>query len=211
MPNHETNTVVVIGTPENVNKFREEAFNEDGNLDFDLIKPMPEELRALTAEYKVFPTKEEAIAHQQEMEERYAEWPEELRKQYIDKVHALTETEHAQLQAKYGPALDWYSWNCLHWGTKWNAYSHGDVTYGEYVSYETKEVYGRLDFAFETAWTAPTPIFEAIEDQWDVELHAVSQDEGGFPDVVYGDPYYKELLQRVVTIEPLNWDEKVGE
>ena len=43
--------------------------------------------------------------------------------------------------------LNWYDWNRKHWGTKWNAYESkldGDV------------------LRFETAWSAPHPVLEAL-------------------------------------------------
>lgn len=46
----------------------------------------------------------------------------------------------------------WYEWCCANWGTKWNSYKFQLVTNepGEYV------------FRFETAWSAPTPIFKKL-------------------------------------------------
>lgn len=45
-------------------------------------------------------------------------------------------------------SLNWYGWNCDNWGTKWNAY---DV---EVISDET--------IKFETAWSAPRPVINAL-------------------------------------------------
>lgn len=47
---------------------------------------------------------------------------------------------------------DWYAWSCHNWGTKWNSYS-GKIQ-------ERSE--GRLKFRFQTAWSFPEPIFDAL-------------------------------------------------
>lgn len=169
MPNHETNTVVVVGKPENVEKFRAEAFTDD-KIDFELITPPP------------------------------------------------TNIETGGCSGTHAPGVVcWYTWNLENFGTKWNAYGHQPVTYGKYKGYlgdedddsDEEVVYGRLDFVFETAWSQPTPIFAKIEERWDVQVHAVTQDEGGFPDVEYGQPYDREYLEREVKITPSHWDTAV--
>lgn len=45
---------------------------------------------------------------------------------------------------KHG-APSWYEWNCKNWGTKWNAYSIGEI--------EDNTI------SFDTAWSMPEPIF----------------------------------------------------
>ena len=42
----------------------------------------------------------------------------------------------------------WYTWNTIKWGTKWNGY-------------ETDRVSDEL-LTFETAWSTPIPVFEAL-------------------------------------------------
>ena len=75
----------------------------------------------------------------------------------------------------------WYEWNIANWGTKWGAYSHQDVV----IAGNEEQVQVRL--IFDTAWTQPTPIFEAIEKRWEVEVNAITLDEGGAPPAFYGD------------------------
>jgi len=43
MPNHETNNVLIIGEPNQVAAFVEEAFT-DGRIDFEKIVPTPENI-----------------------------------------------------------------------------------------------------------------------------------------------------------------------
>ena len=67
--------------------------------------------------------------------------------------------------------LSWLDWNTKHWGTKWN-------------SYETelrKEAPGELVVAFQTAWSPPEPVFQALTARYpELELVGVSHDEGGW-------------------------------
>ena len=58
----------------------------------------------------------------------------------------LTHNEKLKI-AKTGFA-DWYDWSIANWGTKWNAYDHQRLT--------DSAIY------FETAWSAPTPVLEAM-------------------------------------------------
>lgn len=103
----------------------------------------------------------------------------------------------------------WYTWNLEHWGTKWGAYNsdHHELRFFENV----EGVYARLDLRFDTAWSQPTPIFAAIEERWGVKVHAVTQDEGGFPDTEYGDPYGEELFRKIITIDFESYDSIVPE
>ena len=57
---------------------------------------------------------------------------------------------------QYG-SIDWYDWCCDNWGTKWNA-CHGEI--GEIVEHEGGQA--ELHVIFETAWSMPSPIFEAL-------------------------------------------------
>jgi hypothetical protein len=104
----------------------------------------------------------------------------------------------------------WYTWNIENWGTKWNAgsHSHYELRWFDDGS-EGDGTYGRLDLRFETAWSQPVPIFERIEQRWNVKVHAVTQDEGGFPDAEYGDPYGTDVIRKVVTFEFDSYDTEV--
>jgi hypothetical protein len=78
----------------------------------------------------------------------------------------------------------WYQWNIENWGTKWGSY---DLNYEGIV--EQPHADGHLLYViFETAWSAPTPVFAAMEEKFDVKVHAWTEDEGGFPPQIYGEP-----------------------
>lgn len=49
---------------------------------------------------------------------------------------------------------NWYDWAIAKWGTKWGAY--------DYEERERDD--GRFVFKFETAWSFPRPVFEALAD-----------------------------------------------
>lgn len=58
----------------------------------------------------------------------------------------------------------WYDWNVNNWGTKWNAY-------------EADRQEDTL-IRFDTAWSHPTPIMEALSEKFpDVDLHVKYADE----------------------------------
>ena len=56
---------------------------------------------------------------------------------------------------------NWYDWRVNNWGTKWDIYSPWD-TDEIYVADDGKETYV---FKFDTAWSPPIPIYDAMMDQ----------------------------------------------
>ena len=68
------------------------------------------------------------------------------------------------MEDKDRPWFDWYKWHNLYWGTKWNAYD-GWVDENE----------DDLICAFNTAWSAPMPIYEQLAElypnfEWTVKF-----------------------------------------
>jgi hypothetical protein len=62
--------------------------------------------------------------------------------------------------------FDWYSWNCENWGTKWNAG----------CSSKSDDV-----FEFQTAWSPPEPIFDALSEKFpNIEIKVYWEEEQGF-------------------------------
>ena len=60
------------------------------------------------------------------------------------------------------PTGEWdYGWSCENWGTKWDICSPWD-TDEIYVADDGKETYV---FKFDTAWSPPIPIYDAMMDQ----------------------------------------------
>jgi hypothetical protein len=181
VPNHESNNTVVIGTPENIRRFVAEAFVQPG-------EPFLDDRGTTNGEdYPVL------------VFDLIVPPPANIEKGSCSGKHEDGE-------------VCWYTWHLENWGTKWGAYSqsHYELRYFDSGN-EAEGIYGRLDLRFETAWSQPTPIFEAIEQRWDVVVHCVTQDEGGFPDVEYGNPYNEEVISKVVTFEFDSWDTEVDE
>ena len=109
---------------------------------------------------------------------------------------------------KHAPGVVcWYAWNIDNWGTKWGAYDFdhegmtlkvADLEAGLHLLY----------FTFQTAWSAPTPVFAAMEEEkFGVEVHAWTEDEGGFPPQVYGEPDLYLDIQGTKLV----YDESIGE
>lgn len=90
----------------------------------------------------------------------------------------------------------WYSWNVDNWGTKWDAYSFDDEAMTMRPYSEGYQLY----VIFQTAWSAPTPVFEALETKFEVQVHAWTEDEGGFDPAEYGEP------DRFLDIQLLVWN-----
>lgn len=105
----------------------------------------------------------------------------------------------------------WYDWNLANWGTKWNAYEHDHFDHRVFVGGDDGLPYARVELRFQTAWSPPTPIFDAIKSRWQgLEVIAVTQDEGGFPDRFYpSEEYLQEHFTRTVTYEFDCWDSEV--
>ncbi|MFF2493214.1 hypothetical protein [Agromyces sp. NPDC058064] len=178
MPNHETNNVVITGTPEQIRQFVDEAL-----IDYPLTEG-----------------------------EDAAEKPAKI----LDFARVVPEPEGIERGGCSGEHAEgvvcWYRWNPENWGTKWNAYSHSHYELRWLQPYDDDEpIYGRVDLRFETAWSQPTPVLETIQSRWGVTVHAVTQDEGGFPDVFFGDPIGAEVMHEVKVFEFDHWAREVEE
>mgnify|MGYP003684602241 FL=1 len=59
---------------------------------------------------------------------------------------------------------DWWTWRNDNWGTKWNLVPHVDGDLSSYDFVENHEDYIQLEF--ETAWSPPNGIYEAIVEKY---------------------------------------------
>jgi hypothetical protein len=67
--------------------------------------------------------------------------------------------EHAAISVREHPVFFW-NWNIANWGTKWSA---GEV----YSSYEEQGIVGgTITYDFDTAWSPPVPIVEALAEKF---------------------------------------------
>lgn len=67
--------------------------------------------------------------------------------------------------------LDWYNWNCEHWGTKWDA-SEPRIE---------EEVTNKIVYYFETAWAPPDPAIRLLSEQHpNSKITLEYEEEGGW-------------------------------
>lgn len=136
MPNHITNIVRVRNKEEKA-KVLEVVKSDDKEFDFERILPFPEELKDTQSPSRPIP--DEEFAKLTPLEIYNPDEPHSSRK--------ISVSESKRLIAKYGTD-NWYDWNCANWGTKWNAYHHDNS--------------GDDEFIFDTAWSHPFPVIEAL-------------------------------------------------
>jgi hypothetical protein len=169
MPNHVTNRLTIRGdNQEALQAMADIMRNEDRETGlFHYLIPCPDDLHIDKVSYPD---------------------TEECRKERL----AQLEKESFNAQTYGYPT--WYEFNIDNWGTKWDAYSVGEVTLTE----------GELILSFDTAWSAPIPIFNHLVDMG-FEVEAVWFEEGVQSWGSYHNGGYEEGT-------PSNWDEydKVG-
>lgn len=188
MPNHVTSRCVITGPAADVARFRErmivtkmeepeEWWRADRKpqpyttFDFDAIIPMPEVLRRAEDSTAA----EEGMAMITARGERgapfatyglYAARIAWIRAEaglpvdaaisavaaaFLEKYPRWEEAGKARMQALAETGfVSWYPWSIANWGTKWGAYSFSLVADDP------------LTIKFDTAWSFPTPVFEAL-------------------------------------------------
>jgi len=190
MPNYVTNRVSINSDKETINKIKKDYFerkNDKGEtlrFSFQFIKQRPESLDI-----------EEGTKTNIGIE--YVNGTEEEKKSVIQRINAfnmkLDEVIKLGEQAvenkkKYGHHT-WYNWCKANWGTKWDAINVQllDVT-------ETK-----IEFAFETAWSEPRPIYEEIVKKYpniELEIDYANEDLGyDCGSIYYSDEIWEYISQ----------------
>ena len=192
MPNHVINKLTFTCGEERLRQILSEICYDEqesgdfgpGTFDFNKIKPMPESLNIesgssttegidlyLTAlnpfgaDLGLEKLSEEAFAElltAYKGKSRYLSWDADLQPDRISKYTAhdslsklLTLGEAAvNNKIRYG-APTWYEWRCdgNHWNTKWNSYDAGPYDGGDSIT-------------FETAWSAPHPVIQALSEKY---------------------------------------------
>jgi hypothetical protein len=175
MPNHVSHICAVTGPAEDLLRFKAELFGActpNELFDFGRIIPMPDILKgsdeSSTAEFGLqlviarasnthsFFDKNIAIpdvhwarmceetgaTHAGEVASRYLGAHPDWEEAGTKRLHAIAETGFA----------GWHSWAIANWGTKWGSYSVA-------IKDWTPE---HLIFEFQTAWSFPAPIFDAL-------------------------------------------------
>lgn len=153
---------------------KKDLFNADGEFDFNKLIPMPETLNMESGTYesiaieavatKAAEAKNEfgfgfSIRHTDNFTSRMASYVEKdgESKVYEDGLAYITNL------IKYG-ATTWYDWCRINWGTKWNAYNYCEID--------------EDTIQFQTAWSMPEPIIEALSKAYpDEEVEVMWADE----------------------------------
>lgn len=151
MPNWCSNKFSVTGEPEKLAAFLQ-ALGEDRLFSFQKLLPMPEELQQISTGGCTI----DGVQHHQ-----WLDTP--------DGPKALTEEFKKELLEKHG-SLDWYSWACDNWGTKWDVDKtelHGEPNDGELYCH------------FDTAWGPPTNFLEAVSTKYPDLTFSLYYAEGG--------------------------------
>jgi hypothetical protein len=72
---------------------------------------------------------------------------------------------------------DWWTWRNDNWGTKWNLVPNHDGDLTSYDFVENHEDYIQLEF--ETAWSPPNGIYEAIVEKYpDLDINWFYREDG---------------------------------
>jgi hypothetical protein len=132
------NHISINGSKEDLATLREFMATENSQFDFNAILPQPEELHGIKSGSNTI----DGV--------HYTLWRE-----VDDKDVGVTPEEELDLISKYG-ASNWYDWNVANWGTKWNV---SDVQADE-CSDTT------LMYVFDTAWSPPTLVVEALAEKF---------------------------------------------
>jgi len=153
MPNHVTTRCTVSGPKLAVEAFKSALFtNAEIQFDFELIKPMPPILQRVISPRRTGPNGRTML----EADENPRTF------------HGVEATEEEEAALRAIPFESWYDWSVEHWGTKWGSYSVAVINDG-----------APFVFKFDTAWSFPVPIFEAMAERFpELTFDCLTFDEG---------------------------------
>ncbi len=73
--------------------------------------------------------------------------------------------------------FNWYNWRIDNWGTKWNSFDKLYIDYGKIIEAEN---FIEIKINFQTAWSAPFPVFKKL-----LEMYSNLSDAMGLEMVYY--------------------------
>jgi len=178
MPNHTTVLLKMHGPEDAIRNFVILAngswpeAGEPGNLEFQNLYPMPQELEGTTAPPAVV-TQAEIDARRARDDATHAPASSLDNNSHIHS-YGITQETYDRLISTYGYA-DWYSWRVANWGTKWGAYEvgewHIDINGSGYLN---------AMVGFQTAWAPPDAFLLNVSKNYPgVQFHMSHSDEGG--------------------------------
>lgn len=144
MPNWCENDLLVIGRPSSLAKFKKKAKTRSSALSLQKLIPIPEELQDTQSPPRIVPDKDI----------RKAIIEHKARNSLYRSGRPISASESEELIKKYG-ANNWYDWQVLNWGTKWDI---------EAILNNEEE--GKLGFTFNSAWSPPIQAFQTISRQF---------------------------------------------
>ena len=140
MPNWCENTLTVNGPAEDVQKFKQDGYLDDGQI--------------LSAE-KFLPTPKEAIG-KNELKRYLSAWMEQLKRAHPENPHLLDFIKECEVtDPDEFPTREWHSWRCSFWGTKWDLCDFS-ISKEEWLESDANEI------TFNTAWSPHEPLFDFI-------------------------------------------------
>ena len=164
MPNWVKNKVCFSGNEKDIERLKNYVKSEESAFDFNNIIPMPNELNVTSGS-----DEQTAISCARARREGKTTC-EDFEKDWVRNRMSFDEwadigENYLHNFEKYG-STTWYGWCCDHWGTKWNA----------------SEPYWSDDMVtFETAWSAPYPIYEELAKKFpgvDIDVDYADEDLG---------------------------------
>ena len=109
MPNHVTHILTLDGSTKDVEQLKTTLLNEDGEIDFNLAFPMPDELKNTASPTRIITQKE---YDNQDMNSTFGK--------------GITKKMSKEFISKYG-VDNWYDWKLENWGTKWGGYNSFEI------------------------------------------------------------------------------------
>ena len=119
----------------------------------------------------------------------------------LEETTAPNRVNEQEMIAKYGYS-DWYNFCCAKWGTKWNA-SNVDLQLTSTTS---------VSISFDTAWSPPIPVIEAIAEKYpfaDITLSFYEEGMGFAGEVFFskGEKVYEEEQETTCEWRIEKWGE----
>jgi hypothetical protein len=200
MPNW-VRTRIMLGSSEKTLELAKALCDENGDVDFNKLVPMPEELcveessKGSDGLALIVAKTDPAVTTYGKKSEKRVRITNTSKRLYerimcmsydpkcIDIALSREDTEEKRAEAielgnrlienykKYGNS-SWYGWRIDHWGTKWNA--KNTIIDAEHKTIE-----------FDTAWNAPEPLFHHISEKTDAKIAFLYADE----DIGYNQGY----------------------
>ena len=213
MPNWTSNTIRINANKDTQNEIKELMNTDESCFDFNSLIPMPGSLDMTSGSitydaivaYLSEGGKEFPSLHSDEGRlvrklvcgtfsgENYALGIfERLKDKSADEIEELREMgeKYVSNYQQYG-ALTWYEWCNNNWGTKWNACEPW-----------FEETDNQLTYYFDTAWSAPFPIFEELSRRFpNIKVRVEYRNEDGY-ECIWNRIYENgEVIEEVMEVD----------